>query len=516
MGGFAGGIVAGAMGGLGGAMEKQGEIAQQQQGQYANASNLAELNANLDVQKQASLLKIQQDNKIGLLKLMNDPRFSSPGASQNQQPIPVPVDAPPITAQPQMGLDTSQISPAVLDFLKKQNPDAVTQGIANMKKINDNQVAIASNQGTQTNTIDGVPVTTTVSDPSVNYPVPPTANSATPAYSYNSATGTMEPSINLQRGQIKASILGGDAGVADYMKNNQLSDAERIVNEIQRAGPNTQAGQALQRQLEQVGYRAPVSIRSNYLDSTGALHILPASAPAGFVNQQNPDGSWAVVPMKGGSDAVATEQSSKDAGTAMQKTWETQKAAAAQVPGTVARIETMERLLPQFTSGNGAQDITNWRSFAATHGIPVDKNATDAAQEFKKYSSQLLSEQRAGMGGGATDAAQDMAEAGSANIGLGNDVNKNVLSFMRANAIGTLNFQTAKQSFINQNGGTITPNQASNFDSQYNQNYDPQIILYGHMQPAQRDAFIDSLSPAQKTNFFSKMAGYTDLINRYK
>lgn len=59
MGGFAGGIIAGAMGGLGGAMERQGDIAQQQQGQYNNMAGLAELNANLEVQK-AGLLAKQQ------------------------------------------------------------------------------------------------------------------------------------------------------------------------------------------------------------------------------------------------------------------------------------------------------------------------------------------------------------------------------------------------------------------------------------------------------------------------
>ena len=344
----------------------------------------------------------------------------------------------------------------------------------------------------------------------------PAAVSHTSAYKFNPKTGLLEPTPEFQMAEANVEYANPGAG-ADLRKVNEPSDAEKLSAALQRVGANSPAGIAIQRQLDQLGYIAPVSLRSErYIDSKGNVHTLPGSAPQGFMNVHNDDGSWSTVKINGGPEAVAAEETAKAQGTAQSQTWEKQKAAADQVPGILARIKTLEPLLDQFTSGAGAQQLATWKSWAATHGVPVDVSATNAAQEFKKYTSQMLAEQRVGMGGSATDAAQDMAEAGSANIGLGNDVNRNVLAFAKANALGTLAFQTAKQGFINQHGGTITPNQASNFDSQWNQNYDPRIILYSHMQPTQRDAFIASMSPADAQDFERKFSGYTNIVNQYK
>ncbi len=195
--------------------------------------------------------------------------------------------------------------------------------------------------------------------------------------------------------------------------------------------------------------------------------------------------------------------------------WKSQQARASQATGDIALANIMEPLLDKFTSGQGAENLAKWKSFASTHGITVGKDATDAAQEFKKYASQMIVQQRASMGGSATDAAQAANEAGSSNLGIGNDPNKNILQYIRGNAQGMKDFAQAKNNFLKATGDDMV--HASDFDNKFNQVYDPRILIFKNMSAPQKQSFVNDLTKSgQIDDFQNKLSGYNALMRQYK
>jgi hypothetical protein len=529
--GMFGGIISGAMGGAGQAGVQAENVNQQLQGQLNNAETLAQINANLDVQKQASIMRMAQDNKLALL---NDPRLNTPAAPTTPQSVPVdptmqssinskqppaPINLTPTGSTPTavMGLDTSKLSPEVIAALQAKDPDAFANGVANNQKF-----MSAMSQPGSTVLIDGALVGGNLStdQPSqINYPVPDTASISGSGYRLNPTTGIFEQTPQLQREVMKAQLLGGDASAADVLKNNQPTEAEKLIAAYQRVDPNSPQGIALGKQIKLLGYTAPTSIRGEvYADPTG-LHSLPGAAPEGSMKVQNADGSWSIVPVSGGIQAIQSEETAKAGAkqnaTDNAETWTAQKARANQSAGNIALINTMEPLLNNFTSGNGAQNLADWKSFANTHGIPVDKNATDAAQEFKKYANQMIVAQRSAMGASGTDAAQAAQEASSANMGIGNDPNRNILQYMRANEQGLQAFATAKNNYLRSNGNDMS--KAYDFDNAFNSTYDPRILMFNNMNPTQKQAFVQNLvKNGQYDTFENKMIGYNKLMGAFQ
>ena len=133
----------------------------------------------------------------------------------------------------------------------------------------------------------------------------PAAVSHMSAYKFNPKTGTLEPTPEFQMAEAQAEFANPGAG-ADLRKVNEPSEAEKLTAALQRVGKNSPEGAVIQRQLDALGYIAPVSLRSErYIDSKGNIHTLPGSAPQGHMNVQNADGSWSIVKVNGGNEAIA-------------------------------------------------------------------------------------------------------------------------------------------------------------------------------------------------------------------
>jgi hypothetical protein len=66
---------------------------------------------------------------------------------------------------------------------------------------------------------------------------------------------------------------------------------------------------ALKASITKANFVAPTSLRGQaYMTADGTINTLPDPAPAGFMNTRGADGSWAVVPVTGGTDAVTASQ----------------------------------------------------------------------------------------------------------------------------------------------------------------------------------------------------------------
>jgi hypothetical protein len=137
------------------------------------------------------------------------------------------------------------------------------------------------------------------------------ASSAASAYPASAAGGPifgMTPQQAFQRGLVMSAM--GMQGGGDLMKIAAQYDpalAAQMPTDITKMG--TQAGWSPQ-QIQQANADAilknnAVSIRPGGGIMTGGRFMMtPGQAPAGYMNQQNADGTWSVVPVAGGPDAV--------------------------------------------------------------------------------------------------------------------------------------------------------------------------------------------------------------------
>ncbi|OBU84584.1 hypothetical protein [Chromobacterium subtsugae] len=101
--------------------------------------------------------------------------------------------------------------------------------------------------------------------------------------------------------------------------------APDVVTKLRAAGidPSSQLGrQVLQDSIAKDNYIAPVPVRpgGGLVDPrTGHITTMPAAAPEGFQSVQTADGSWAMVPVQGGTAAVQSSAQAKAAGAAAVK-----------------------------------------------------------------------------------------------------------------------------------------------------------------------------------------------------
>ena len=552
MGGFAGGIVAGAMGGLGGAMEKQGEIAQQQQGQYANASNLAELNANLDVQKQASLMNLQRQQKLDYIASLkaaadaedarNNPRSPSAATPSAQQ-------------VPQMGLDTSQISPAVLDYLKKQDPDAVTQGIKNMQLISANQPA--ANPGDSTVKIDGVPVTTTLNpppNPAVNYPVAATSQSlggannaywkpparllydAAVADQFNpgtglemikgavpDATGKMLLGQGIKPGspewvqgyanaQKKAESMSGRQGGFEWSPDGTLlSSTPNAQGIFYTQDPQTKS--LIPHQSP--GYtnllaNAAAAEKGGALQGTNQLTIAPE-----YALPTNADGKKVPVSITGALENGATGQGAglSPAQTASfaanAKAAEDNQKLPQTLTATKQTISGLEKALQMLdvvnATGAGTENVNKYMS-AINNAIPIlDDKGNANYQLLGKYLNNALSQASSVTGANASDARFEQFSHGQPNI---DTLTKPALREAIQYVLSQQDAAKAGAQFITQKSQELASLGVANPDAAaqkaWGNMYEPGVFEFNRMSPTQRSAFKAQMNQQQQLQFGQK------------
>jgi hypothetical protein len=90
----------------------------------------------------------------------------------------------------------------------------------------------------------------------------------------------------------------------------KANELPQFARDMKAAGidPNSPLGKSLASQYVQKQlYMAPTSLRPGggvYDPHSGQITMLPSAAPEGFQNVKQPDGSWAVVPIAGGTAAI--------------------------------------------------------------------------------------------------------------------------------------------------------------------------------------------------------------------
>lgn len=512
------------MSGAGTAGLQQQDTQQKLQGSLYNAEQLAELNSQLEVIKAGSIAKQnyalqnqQADNMQARLDAYRAAKAqaaqvnAAPSQQSNSAALPSAEPAIPDAAKDG---SFSTLPPLPSPPLVAQNDQKSLPPIPNPRSYQgDLPKKFAAPTGFSLNPVaasSAIPVPPAVSGQ--NTAPAATKSSASPSF------WTPDPEL-LMEAKI-ADLRNPGMEIGKTMIANAAPDAlskSLIARNVAPGSDEWNAAHLAHEQKE--NYIAPTSLRGTTYSDQNGIHSLPGAAPEGYMNSLASDGTWSVVPVKGGLDAVAGEETAKTGAktvaTNNAAAWNDQQARARQAPNNLALIGTMAPLLDQFTSGNGAENLARWKSFASTHGIPVDTNATDAAQEFKKYSSQMIAQQRAAMGGSGSDQAQAMQEAGSANMGIGNNPNRNILQYMAANEKGILAFTAAKNNYLQATGNNM--GSASNFDNAFNQVYDPRIIMYQDMAPAQKAQFVHNLEAnGQADTFEQKLAGYTNLMRQYK
>jgi len=142
---------------------------------------------------------------------------------------------------------------------------------------------------------------------------------AAPAPSSASGSSLVMPGMTPQQ-----SIAAYMADPAGYMteltkRSDNRTDFTKTLVSAGIDPASTQGQQLIADNLRKQNWITPPSIRpgGGIMDPrTGAITTMPGAAPAGFQYVQRPDGSWAAVPVQGGTDAITASAAAGEAGKA--------------------------------------------------------------------------------------------------------------------------------------------------------------------------------------------------------
>lgn len=99
------------------------------------------------------------------------------------------------------------------------------------------------------------------------------------------------------------------------------TDAQRAARAAGIQMNTPEYADAMQQALRKQNYITPTALRPGaaYIDSNGQLKSTPAAAPAGFENVPLADGTWRVVPVQGGLDALSSSEAAQARGKGQYK-----------------------------------------------------------------------------------------------------------------------------------------------------------------------------------------------------
>lgn len=164
-----------------------------------------------------------------------------------------------------------------------------------------------------------------------SYPVPGVASASTtgsassaPVAPASSATSGAPAARSALFGNIPNNLAGFGL-LTDPNKLFEIAASQYSPTDLQKtmraAGidPSSTLGkQILQQNIAKSNYIAPVRVTAGggLQEADGTIRTMPAAAPAGYQNVQLADGSWAAVPVQGGTAAVRASHAAQAGGKA--------------------------------------------------------------------------------------------------------------------------------------------------------------------------------------------------------
>lgn len=176
-------------------------------------------------------------------------------------------------------------------------------------------------------------------------------------------------------------------------------------------------------------------------------------------------------------------------------------------------LGNLEEDLRHFTSGPGA-DWTKVAKAWVNRNLPVPKSWQDeggildvksiASQEqFVKQAQMLAQQQFQAIGGTGTDAKFNSAFTTNPNDVLSQLGNQGIIRLLKGNedAIQAKNAEWQKWLDGKIDGQKHGPQTYPQFSAQFNRNFDPRVFQFQYIKPADRQAYIDNMDPADLPRF---------------
>lgn len=507
MGGIGGwigtGIISGAAQGANNYFDKQ----QQSQNAYNNAANLAGLNANLEVQKNASILANQrafQNQQLDDYKARYDAENSNP---QPPTQAPISTSSNPAPAPAISGLDMSKVSPQDMALMQKDPKflEGMQNGLSDFNATTAAQLPTLSAptnfQSTSTApTNNGMPTYKQIIGAKMVDAIIP-----------NSGTKIIESTLptEQQRNDKWAGITpqqrSAIANKIELKPNNTYGtlgpDGKPILQYV-AADPDSNA----QYKVNQDG-----TITANGIDGLAQAHADLTATKLKAQNlqtmaspeMQRRDKNGAIIPTNeqqladisnsGSNQTVGLIPGQEKAATLSQddlsKKWNDLNTANGQAQTTISYLQSIKDLSGKTATGQFSDRLQYVNSLLSMVG---DAKATDEASArnlLDKYGSQIVA--RLGSGGGMqTDSARAIIQSAYPNAHM----TPQAISEAVDNLIGATNMTKAKASLLAPAWQAKDPATYQSKELTFDQNADPRIWQWqGIQDPAKKAAFAQGL-----------------------
>lgn len=532
--GLFGGIISGAMSGAGTAGLQQQDTQQKLQGGLYNAEQLAQMNADLDVQKQASLMRLQQEMRLNAL---SDPRLN--GGSQSVQSTPAQPVAP----------TSASIDPVIGNAISDMPKNGALSTLPPLP--------------TPTSAYDGGKILPPIPMPTptggITYPVPDAVSGLKQRAPTNQASNATpiqpaiwQPSHELQLAAYRADIANPGAGAKILEANAPDATGKMLLAQGIAPGSQEWISAYKAASIKATGE----SLRGGNTLVVGGRPVFSAPDASGnqiiYDNQGNPS----IQRVAGANDAEAQAAASKLSGTNSQTIAPSDARpvdaqgrpipvsisaalnngssaqGAGNVPGIITGKEGQQKSLNDKWSALNTQNqqaqtttsyLQNIKGLAAKAAVgPMSdridfangllsilpdatgnkKNATDAVTAndlLDKYQGQIIA--RLGQGGMGTDSARALL----ASAYPGSHMNLPAINEAVDNLVGANDMVKAKAALLAPHAANLDPVTYQEKELKFDQNADPRIWQWMNIQDqAQKKAFAASILK-QDPNFPSKI-----------
>lgn len=513
--GLAGGIIAGALQGGGDAAQ---QVAAQQQKVWGQEDINKQL-ADLDVQKQASLMALQFQQRQNALNALYPatPAASSstPVVSPQDATAPVvppdastPVSAPVVAPVTNGGLDPSKHSPEVNAYLAKTYPDEYAAGVADHYN--------------STHPVDGA-------TPISAQPVAPTAQRKPYIWT---------PSSDLMRQAMSADIISPGSGAKLLEANTPDATGKTLLaqgvmpgskewndgyaaKQFKDTSENVRPG-GIVTQGGKVIFSAPADgVYTTYDDSgrpvanqvpnyagikagIDAAKIAASNTVTLAPTDRSPlDGSGRVIPTtvagaidKGNSgigvglapgQSVAADASQKE----LSDKWTNLNAQNQNAQSTISLLQNIKSQAAKAAVGPASDRIDYANGLLSLVGNQKATDAVTANDLLDKYSNQIVA--KLGQGGLGTDAGRAIVAAGNPN----SHMNLPAINEAVDNLVGATQQIQAKTALLAPLVNARDPANYIKTENAFDKAADPRIFQYMNMSPQQQAQYVSTLPADQ-------------------
>ena len=182
---------------------------------------------------------------------------------------------------------------------------------------------------------------------------------------------------------------------------------------------------------------------------------------------------------------------------------------AAEVPQTRAVLADMDRLVREFTSGQGAdwaRIARSFQNFVAPSGFQIQPQNLASQEEFNKLAFRIAQQQYAGLTGGQGGSNMQLQSVmGSSPSELLSRLgNQGVIAMLRGNEDATDVMHREWQKYAQARGGGTA--QWGQFLAEWNQRFNPRVFAFRYMSPESRERMMAAMTPQQREETFRQYA----------